>query len=97
MGNLALAAANKNYYAGLLHDAQGQLSEVAERRSLLALIMSESEDSTNVAAEQEDRALEQIEKQLETQIKLVEALQKAAEDMCKNSAKDMAPKFQATT
>ena len=60
MGNLALAAANKNYYAGILHDAQGQLSEVSERRSLLALIMSQSEDSSNPEAEAEDRVLEQI-------------------------------------
>ena len=95
MSNLALASANTLYYTGLLHDAQGQLSEVAERRSELSLIMSESE-STNVAAEREDRALEQIQNQLETQIHLVESLKKAAEDLLKTAAKGSAPNFSAS-
>ena len=95
MSNLSLAAANKIYYASLLHDAQGELSSVAERRSLLSLIMSESE-STNAAAEEEDRALEQIQNQLETQIKLYESLQKAAEDWEKTAAKGAASNFSTT-
>ena len=97
MGNIALAAANLNYYTGMLHDAQGQLAEVGERRSLIALIISQSEDSTNPEAEAEDRSLEQIEQQLQTQVKMLEALQKAASKLVESSAKDMAPKFQATT
>lgn len=96
MGNLALAAANRNYYAGCLHDVEGELSEVTERRAELALIMSASEDGTNYAAEAEDKALEQIQKQLETQQKLIESLLKAAEDMIKQSAKGAAPNFSTT-
>lgn len=95
MSNLALASANRNYYASCLHDVQGQLSEVAERRAELALIMSASESGTNYAAEAEDKALESIQKRLETQEKLIESLLKASEDIIKQAAKGAAPKLVA--
>ena len=76
-----------------LHDVQGELSEVGERRAQLALIMSASESGTNYAAEAEDKALESIQKQLETQEKLIESLLKASEDILKQAAKGAAPKF----
>ncbi len=96
MSNLALAAANKNYYSGILHDVQGELSEVTEKREQLAVIMSESESGTNSAAEAMDKSLEQIQKSLETQQKLIEGLAKAAEDLVKSASKDAAPKFAST-
>ena len=96
MTNLALAAANRNYFAGFLHDVQGELSEIGERRAELALIMSASESGTNYAAEAEDKALEQIQKQLETQQKLIESLLKASEDMIKDAAKSAASRFNTT-
>ncbi len=92
MSNLAVASAHRNFFAGILHDLQGELSEVTEKREQLAVLMSETSSGSNSAAEAEDKALEQIQKTLETQQKLLEGLLKAAEDLLKSGAKGM-PKF----
>lgn len=96
MGNIACAAAYKNFCAAMLHDVTGELSEIAARRAELAEIMSASESGTNSAAEAEDRRLEQIEIAIETESKLIEGLLKAAEDLAKNCAKEFKPNFTAS-
>ena len=93
MSNLALGAANKNFFAGRLHDTQGSLSEVGERRGIISFIMSTSESGTNYEAEAEDKGLEGLQKQLETQEKLEEGLYKASEDITKQAAKGAGGRF----
>ena len=95
MGNLAVAAANTNFFASSLHDVQGELSEVSERREELAFIISQSDSGSNPVAEAEDRRLEQIQKALETQVKLLEGLQKAAEQLVQANAKESGLRFAA--
>ncbi len=93
MANLVCGAAGKNFFAAMLHDAQGRLSRVSEKRAKLAISMSRSGGGSNQAAEAMDKALEQKQKTLETLCKLLEGLQQAHEKLCDMACKDAAPKF----
>ncbi len=95
MANLVCGAAGKNFFAAMLHDAQGRLSRVSEKRAKLAVSIAASGSGTNKAAEAMDKALEQKQKTLETLCKLLEGLQNAHEKLCDSAAKDAAPKFSA--
>lgn len=93
MGNLVCGAAGTNFFAALLHSAQGRLSRVCERRAQLAIASAQSGNSSNSQLEALDRALEQRQKTLEMLCKLLEALQKAHEQLRDSACKDVAPKF----
>ena len=93
MSNLALGAANKNLFAGYLHDTQGTQSKVEEQRGIISFIMSTSESGTNYEAEALDKGLEGWQNCLETQEKLEEGLYKASEDITKQAAKGAGGRF----
>ena len=93
LANLVCGAAGTNFFAALLHDAQGRLSRVSERRARLAIAMANSGSSSNQAAEALDKALEQRQKTLEMLCKLLEGLQKAHEELRNNACKGAAPQL----
>ena len=95
MGNLVCGSAGINFFAGMLHDAQGRLSRITQKRAKLAIQMARSGDSTNSAAEAADKALEQKQKTLEAFIAMVQQMQKAHEELFKSCVQDFAPKLSA--
>ena len=95
MANLVCGAAGTNFFAALLHSAQGRLSRVCKRRADLAMMAANSGKSENPQIEAMDKALEQRQKTLEMLCKLLENLQKAHEELRNNACKDAAPKFTA--
>lgn len=98
MGNLVCAAAGTNFFAALLHDAQGRLSRLAEKRAKVAMRASrfEANSAGARAAEAVDKELEQRIKRLETLIQLLKGLQESHEKLRDEVCKDAAPKFSAS-
>lgn len=74
---LLCGSAGVSYYDALLHDAQGRLSRVSERRAKLAIAMANSGDDSNLAALALDEALEKRQETLEKLVKLLESLRVA--------------------
>ncbi len=71
---LLCGSAGTSYFDALLHDAQGRLSRVSDKRAKLAIAMANSGDDSNRAALALDEALETRQETLEKLIKLLESL-----------------------